>query len=119
MRWVWIASGLLSLGVGIVGIFVPLLPSTVFLLFASYAFARSSERLHGWLMRHPKFGPPIHNWLHGRAIHRTAKRNATLTIVAGFVFSVLVGLHAWILLAQFLVLSAVVTYIWTRPEPSV
>ena len=119
MRWLWIAAGLVSLAVGVVGLFVPLLPSTVFLLFASYAFARSSERLHRWLLEHRRFGPPIRHWHDERAIHRTAKRNATIVIIAGFAFSVSVGLHLWILVAQAIVLSGVVTYIWSRPEPSV
>lgn len=119
MRWLWIAAGLVSLAVGIVGLFVPLLPSTVFLLFASYAFARSSERLHLWLIEHRRFGPPIRHWQLERAIHRTAKRNATIVIVAGFIFSVSVGLHLWILVTQAFVLSGVVAYIWSRREPSV
>lgn len=118
MRWLWIAAGSVSLAVGIVGIFVPLLPSTVFLLIASYCYARSSDRLHSWLTEHPRFGPPIRHWHEERAIHRRAKRNATVVIAAGFVFSAAVGLHLLVLAAQALVLSAVCAFIWTRPEPT-
>lgn len=117
MRALWITAGLVSAGIGIVALFVPLLPSTVFLLFASFAFARSSERLHGWLMEHPRLGPPIVNWQTERAVERGTKWMATVSIVGAVVFSWAIGLAAWILLAQVLTLSGVIAYIWSRPEP--
>lgn len=72
-RAVLVGIGLTSLAVGIVGIFVPLLPTTVFLLIAAACFARSSERLHRWLLGHPWFGPYITNYREHRAITRRAK----------------------------------------------
>ncbi len=56
-RTVYIAIGGSCTGLGVIGIFVPGLPTTVFLLMASYFFARSSPRLHRWLMAHPRLGP--------------------------------------------------------------
>ena len=56
MRIFWLTLGGLSLSVGVVGIVVPLLPTTVFVILAAYCFARSSERLHDWLISHRYFG---------------------------------------------------------------
>lgn len=117
MRWIWLSAGLVSVGVGVVAIFLPLVPTTPFLLFASFAFARSSERFHSWIMQHPRLGPPIHNWHNERAVERGTKWMASASIALAFCFSVAIGLAVWILIAQALTLSAVVAYIWSRPEP--
>ena len=58
----WLLAGLMSVAIGAVGLVVPLLPTTPFLLVAAFAFARSSERLDRWLREHRSFGPLIDNW---------------------------------------------------------
>ena len=63
-----ITIGLISIGIGTIGIFVPLLPTTVFLLIAAACFVRSSERLHTWLMTHRVFGSYIRNYREHRAM---------------------------------------------------
>jgi hypothetical protein len=65
--------GTLALGLGIVGIFVPLLPTTPLLLAAAACYLRSSERMYGWLMNHRRFGPFIRNYRQHRAITRRHK----------------------------------------------
>ena len=64
----WILLGSLSVVVGIIGIFVPLLPTAPFLLFAAYCYARSSERFYNWLMNNRVFGSYIKNYREGRGI---------------------------------------------------
>lgn len=118
MKALWLSLGLLSVGIGAVAIFLPLLPTTPFLLFASFAFARSSERFHTWIMEHPRLGPPIHNWHNERAVQRGTKWAASGSIALAFAFSVAIGLDTWILAAQAITLSCVVAYIWSRPEPA-
>ena len=118
MRWVWIGLGVAAVAVGAVAALVPLIPTTPFLLVAAFAFARSSERFHSWLTTHPRLGPPIRDWNEGRLVRRSAKWLATLSISLAFTFSVVLGLPAWVLVAQAVVLSAVVAYIWSRPEPA-
>ena len=116
MRAFWGALGLLAVALGAIGIVTPLLPTVPFLLLAAFCFARSSDRLHGWLINHPTLGPPIRDWQRSGAIQRRAKWLASLSIAAGFSLSVYLQLGWKVLLAQALVLSATCLFIWTRPE---
>lgn len=116
MRTVWALFGMVALGLGAIGIVTPFLPTVPFLLLAAFCFARSSERLHMWLITHPTFGPPIANWRRSGAIGRRAKWLATGSVLAGFGLSVAFGLGWKALAAQALVLGAVAVFIWTRPE---
>ena len=117
MRWAWISLGVACVAAGAVAALLPLVPTTPFLLVAAFAFARSSERFHGWLTQHPRLGPPIRDWNEGRLVRRPAKRLATASIALAFAISVVLGLPLWVLAAQAVVLSGVVAYIWSRPEP--
>lgn len=99
-----------------IGVVVPLLPTTPFMLLAAYGFARSSPRLHDWLLNHRQFGPLIHNWREHRAIRRSAKVVSTISIVAIVGLSALFGVKTWVLVTQIVVLTGVLIIIWTRPE---
>ena len=116
MRFLWATAGLISMGLALIGIVLPLLPTVPFLLLAAFCFARSSERLHAWLLSHPSFGPPIADWQESGAINRRGKRLATLSILAVFALSLGLGLRPALLILQALVLSAVLVFIWTRPN---
>ncbi len=104
------------MGLAFVGVFLPLLPTVPFLLLAAFCFARSSERLHNWLLTHPTFGPSVVDWQERRAISMRSKRAATLSIAVVFGVSVAVGFSALILGIQAIVLSAVLLFLWTRPN---
>lgn len=117
MRLVWLVLGLASVGLGILGAFLPLLPTTPFMLLAAYCFARSSPRLHVWLTTHPTFGPTILNWQAHGAISRRAKRLAAVTMLAAFLLSVLLKLPAWVLAAQALCLGGAAAFVLSRPDP--
>ncbi len=103
---------------GMVGIVLPLVPTTPFVLLAAYCFARSSQRLHDWLMNHRQFGPMIRDWREHRAIRRSAKVVSTLSIVAIVGVSIVLGVATWLLVTQLVVLTGVLVIIWTRPEGS-
>lgn len=115
-KYLWISVGALSVALGFVGIFVPLLPTTPFLLLAAFAFSKGSERLHTWLVEHPTLGPPIKDWQEHGAISRKAKILATVSMVAVLLISVLLGVPTWALLSQGAVLCCVAFFLWSRPE---
>lgn len=116
-RLFWVVVGLVSLALGILGIALPLLPTTPFLLLSAFCFARSSERLHRWLIDHHIFGPIIENWRTHRAIPRAAKIAATCLCIAGVVTSVLLNMPSTVLLVQVLATLCGLIVIWTCAEP--
>lgn len=112
----WRALGLVSTGLGLVGAVLPLVPTTPFLLVAACAFARSSPRLHDWLLHHPQFGSLINNWRQHRAISRRVKI-ASLVLMGSMVLAGwLVGMSSLAVTAQAIVLGCVALFILTRPD---
>ena len=92
-RALWAALGLTFVGVGGLGVVVPGLPTTPFLLLAAACFARSSPRLYAWLLRNPTFGPLIEDFRAGRGVSMRVKVTA-LSMMAAFVtFALLVPLR--------------------------
>jgi hypothetical protein len=85
-----IAVGILAVGLGTLGIFLPLLPTTPFLLLAAYCFARSSRRLYVWLLSHRLLGPYIHAFRNKTGLTRTQK------IRIGLSFTVLLAVSFYI-----------------------
>ncbi len=86
-RYLFLAAGLLFVALGGLGVVVPGLPTTPFLLLAAGCFAQSSPRLHAWLLANPTFGPLIRDWQRHRAIPRRARRMGLLMIVVVGLFS--------------------------------
>jgi uncharacterized membrane protein YbaN (DUF454 family) len=74
----FLLSGTLSLSVGIIGVFVPVLPTTPFLLLSSYCYCKSSKRLHYWITHHPVFGTYIQNYIENKGIR---KKDRTIALV--------------------------------------
>ncbi|MGF1699118.1 YbaN family protein [Photobacterium makurazakiensis] len=87
-RALLLLCGWLCVGLGILGVILPLLPTTPFLLLASACFMRGSPRLNHWLMQHPHFGPILHNWHQHRAVSSNVKRRANIMIVLSFALSI-------------------------------
>ncbi|MBI41412.1 MAG: hypothetical protein CMF59_17585 [Leptospiraceae bacterium] len=82
----WVA-GSLSLALGILGIFLPVLPTTPFLLLTAYLYARSSERFYNWLMNHRHLGPYIRQWVEHRTLTLRTKFSAVGLLTAAIVSS--------------------------------
>ena len=115
-RTAWLGVGLTATGLGLLGAVLPLLPTTVFLIVAAYAFARSSPRLHRWLVEHPRFGRPILDWQRHGSIGRRAKTAAVVVMALTLAVSWLAGAGDTLLLVQAAVIACVAAFILTRPN---
>ena len=72
-KTILITLGWLCVGLGFVGVFVPGIPTTIFLIIALWAFTKSSEKLRYWLLNHKRFGPILNNWQEHKVVPRRAK----------------------------------------------
>ena len=114
-RWCLMALGWLAFATGIVGIVLPLLPTTPFMLLAAALFARSSPRFHGWLLAHPWFGPPILDWQQYRGIRRHARRRAFVFILISFSVSLLVVPLPWVRWSLVVIMVILLTWLMRLP----
>lgn len=115
-RVFWIVLAYVALGLGIVGVVVPGLPTTPFVLLAAWAAAKGSRRLHAWLLAHPLFGPMVRDWQERGAVSRRAKRAATLTMAVCAVVMFLTAPKAWMAATGTACMGVVAAWLWRRPE---
>jgi len=110
--------GSLSVALGVVGVFLPLLPTTPFLLLAAGCFVRSSDRFYRWLVSHPVLSKYILAYLDGSGIPRKAKYYTLLTMWLTMGVSALI-VPLWQVQVLLLCTAVMVsTYIWRLPEPA-
>ncbi len=88
-KYLLIVLGSLSLGLGAVGVAVPVLPTTPFLLIALFCYLRSSRRLYDWLIHHRLFGTYLYNYVTYRAIPRQTKIGALIFLWVGLITSII------------------------------
>jgi uncharacterized membrane protein YbaN (DUF454 family) len=88
LRFLLVLAGLICIVLGIVGVFLPVLPTTPFMLLAAACFARSSPRFHSALLNNKMFGPIIQQWQTQRSIPKKAKQQAIFLIVVAFTVSI-------------------------------
>lgn len=116
VRHTLFAIGLVSVALGIVGAFLPLLPTTPFMLLAAWCFLRSSEKMHAWLYRQPGIGPALTNWEQRRAIALRAKIIAISTMALSLI---IIWWRVEILPVKIgvsMILTTVAIFISTRPH---
>lgn len=119
MRLLYLLAGLVLTALGLIGAFLPLMPTTIFLILAAWCFTRSSTRLETWLLNHKRFGPTLIAWRREGAISRRAKALACAGMALGFVLF-LIGARPtlWLLLMVLAALGACAWFVVSRPEPS-
>lgn len=117
VRWLLSALAVLSLATGVVGIFVPGLPTTVFVLIAGWAAARSSPRMYRWLWNHRIFGPMLQNWARGGQVSRKAKWSASAMMSLCALIMLLANVPRWALITAVTCMVCVLAWLWRRPEP--
>ncbi|WP_408640069.1 YbaN family protein [Devosia ureilytica] len=117
LRPLYLILGFAAVALGVIGAFLPLLPTTPLLILAAGLFARSSPRLEAWLVEHPRFGPVLRAWRENGAIPRRAKVLACVGIAIGVVFF-WIGARPgyWLWLAGAALLGGSAGYILSRPS---
>jgi uncharacterized membrane protein YbaN (DUF454 family) len=115
MRLLWLAAGLLLAGIGIVGLILPVMPGTVFLILALACFSRSSPRLESWLLNHRAFGPALRQWRSTGAIPGRAKALAVSMMAGSLTVMGLVGTSGLTIAVAAAPMAAAAVFILTRP----
>lgn len=117
MRAVYFVLGILLLVTGIIGMFLPLMPTTIFLILAAWCFSKSSQRLESWLLGHAILGPTIVNWRQHGVIPPRAKAMACSGMALGlFIFWFAAQPAPWLLLLVAAALGACAWYVLSRPS---
>lgn len=113
-----VALGCLMLALAIVGAFLPVMPTTIFLILAAWFFGRSSPRLEAWMLGHPRFGPVLRDWREHGAMPRRAKWLACGGIALGYgLFLAGARPGLWLALAVAAPMIACAAWLAMRPEP--
>ncbi len=116
LRLILICIGWLSVAAGIVGIFLPLVPTVPFLLLAAACFSRSSERFHGWLLKHKRLGPLLHDYLQGTGIPLRAKVTAIGMVWVSFLTSAFIFVQVtWFRVLLLAIASGITVYLLGLP----
>ncbi|MFC1582203.1 YbaN family protein [Planctomycetota bacterium] len=113
VRFILVISGSVSVGLGIIGIFLPVLPTTPFLLLAAACYARSSDRFYHWLLNNRWFGKYISNYREGKGILLRHKITALslLWLLIGYA-ALFVVVHVWIRILLFAIALGVTIHIF-------
>jgi len=117
VRVLYFSLGWLFFIVGFIGAFVPVLPTTIFMILALWMFSKSSTRFHDWLFHHRIFGPSLQRWVAYRVIPMCAKILAVLMMLGSFIYVIIfIVLPVWVYVAIGLGMSAVALYILSKPS---
>lgn len=116
LRWILICCGWVSIVSGVVGIFLPLIPTIPFLLLAAACFARSSERFHTWLIDHNHLGPLLRSYLHGGGIPLKAKKVAIGMVWVSFPASAFLFVPVvWVKIVLMVIATGITLYLLGLP----
>jgi uncharacterized membrane protein YbaN (DUF454 family) len=110
VRWILLTSGTILLSIGILGMFLPLLPTTIFFILAAWCYARSSERFYHWLHHNKFFGKYLSNYRRGNGMTIMSKTVSLLILWAGIGYSVIFATS--ILYIQILLLAIAIGVSW-------
>ncbi len=107
--------GWLAIALGTLGVFLPLLPTTPFILLAAWCFSRSSPRFHHWLLHRSWFGPYLRHWQQHRAMPPGAKSRAIAVIIVTFAVSLWLVNITWVRILLLAMLMCLLFFMWRIP----
>lgn len=117
MNWIFLLLGHVSLALGLVGAVLPLLPTTPFVLLAAFFYSRGSERIHRWLLRHPRLGPSIRDWQEHGVIRPRAKVACAVLIPLAMVYPIgFLEFPLALKAAALLTVTLVLAFVLSRPS---
>ncbi len=116
VRVLFSVLGFIFLALGIAGIFIPVLPTTINIIIAAYFFFRSNDRMYRWLIEHPRFGPALRDYRAGLGVPRKAKIYAIATIAVTFAVTMTIAVTSlWGRMIMAATAAAISAYILSRP----
>ena len=115
-RYIYLLLGFLFTGIGLVGAYVPGLPTTIFMIIAAWFFAQSSPRFRNWIMEHPRFGKIVNNWYDKMIFPLSAKIAMVVTMMISLAVTLLITGN-WVLTFGIGVCMAAVIF-WATRYPS-
>ncbi len=118
LRWLYGALAVLCIVLAVIGVILPGMPTTVFVIGAAWAATRSSPRLHGWLLGHRLFGAMLRDWEAGGRVSRRAKWSATAAMAVCAALLAFTAHRRWTAALAIGCMAAVLAWLWRRPEPA-
>ena len=115
-RTILISLGWLCVGLGFVGVFVPGIPTTIFLIIALWAFTKSSEKLRYWLLHHKRFGPILNNWQKHKVVPRRAKILMVILMSSAVVLFHYSLQNLYLTIGLIIILVSVAIYVISLPS---
>lgn len=116
-RWLWLVAGWAALGLGTVGVFLPVIPTTPFVLVAAWCFSKGSHRMHRWLLEHRWFGSTVRSWEEHGVIPLRAKLLSTAIMIplVGYM-ALFSSAPAWTVFIAVPLVLVGVAFVWSKPS---
>ncbi|KZN37407.1 YbaN family protein [Pseudoalteromonas luteoviolacea] len=116
-RCFWLhAAGIIFVGLGFIGMALPVMPTTIFFILALACFSRSSPKFENWLLTHPKFGPSLIAWREHQVVPPKGKWGAGIGMLIGYILLCLSQAPWYVLVIVAIIEVSVLAYLLTRPS---
>ncbi|MTI11261.1 YbaN family protein [Curvivirga aplysinae] len=116
LRWIYLIIGWVALSLGVIGAFLPIMPTVPFLIVALWGFSKSSERFHHWLYTHKTYGPLLQDWDQHRVIPIWGKIWAVTAMTGSMLIMLYLEIPFYGLISAGIIMTSVGIYIVTRPS---